>query len=197
MSDQLRERLNRIDPMRTDAVTEQTIKESSRHLLEKIMSTSTEERVQPSPSSRRRAWVPALAAGALVLAVAGGVVLNNDPAAPPLVLSATGDNPAASCIAFSPEELERVAELAFAGTVTAVNGAEVRLSVQHWFRGGEATEVVLNAPPGMEALIGGIPFTVGDEYLVTADSGNVNYCGFSGPASPEYRAAFDEAFAQG
>jgi hypothetical protein len=49
----------------------------------------------------------------------------------------------------------------------------------------------------MEALIGGIPFAVGEEYLVSAQAGSVNYCGFSGPATPEYRTAFEAAFANG
>jgi hypothetical protein len=49
----------------------------------------------------------------------------------------------------------------------------------------------------MEALIGGIPFEVGDRYLISAQSGNVNYCGFSGQSTPELRAGFEAAFSQG
>ncbi|MGD2042143.1 MAG: hypothetical protein PVJ28_00720, partial [Acidimicrobiia bacterium] len=104
----------------------------------------------------------------------------------------------ASCIMFSPEELDRVAEIAFAGRVAAVDGPTITLSVDTWYRGDDAVEtVVLNAPQGMEALIGGIPFAVGEEYLITAQGGSVNYCGFSGPATPEYREAFETAFANG
>jgi hypothetical protein len=114
-----------------------------------------------------------------------------------LELNAGGEDITQMCIAFSPEELEKVAEIAFAGTVTAVNGNDVTLTVDDWYRGGDAAEVALNAPQGMEALIGGIPFEVGAQYLITAQDGNVNYCGFSGPATPEYAAAFEEAFAQG
>jgi hypothetical protein len=47
----------------------------------------------------------------------------------------------------------------------------------------------------MEALIGGIPFEVGGQYLVTAYDGNVNYCGFTGESTPELKDAFEEAFA--
>src|SRR5690606_30842071 len=53
------------------------------------------------------------------------------------------------------------------------------------------------APAGMEALIGGIPFEEGGSYLITAYDGTVNYCGFSGPATADLRAAFDEAFGGG
>ena len=100
----------------------------------------------------------------------------------------------ASCIMFSPDELARVAEIAFEGTVMSVEGSTVNLSIDTWFKGGDYTEVVLDAPPGMEALIGGIPFEVGSQYLISAQAGVVNYCGFSGPSSPEYRAAFEQAF---
>ena len=54
--------------------------------------------------------------------------------------------------------------------------------------------MILNAPQGMEALIAGIPFEVGGQYLITAYDGNVNYCGFSGPSTPELRAAYEQAF---
>jgi hypothetical protein len=54
--------------------------------------------------------------------------------------------------------------------------------------------VVLETTPGMEALIGGIAFDVGQLYLITAADGTVNFCGYSGVATPEMTAAFDEAF---
>jgi len=34
---------------------------------------------------------------------------------------------------------------------------------------------------------------VGQKYLITAAEGNVNFCGYSGPATPELTAAFDAA----
>lgn len=165
------------------------------------MSTPTRERTAPAGAPNRN-WIPAVAAVAALVVAIGGVITLGDPpgatpqAASPMELNAGGEDAMASCIMFSPEELERVAEIAFEGTVTAVDGPEVTLSVDRWFRGGgETTEVVLNAPLGMEALIGGIPFAVGEQYLISAQDGNVNYCGFSGPATPEFRAAFETAFA--
>lgn len=202
MNDPLRKRLERIDPMNTGVPTEPTTSRSSQELLERIMSTPLKDRTEPS-SAPRRTWVVAMAAVfVLVVAVAGGIALINGDEAPvasgpPLELNAGGEDLMASCIVFSPEELDSVAEIAFAGTVRDVDGATVTLDVDTWFRGGEASSVVLNAPQGMEALIGGIPFVVGDQYLITAQGGNVNYCGFSGPDTPDYRAVFETAFANG
>jgi hypothetical protein len=201
MIDELRERLARLDPMHSDVPTEPTTKESSRELLETIMSTPTKQPTERSPDKSRRVWTVAVAAvAALVLAVAGGLSLVGGEETPPataLELNAGGEDVMASCIMFSPEELERVAEIAFEGTVTAVDADTITLTVDTWFRGDEAGEVVLHAPQGMEALIGGIPFEMGGQYLITAQGGNVNYCGFSGPSTPELRAGFETAFAQG
>lgn len=201
MSDELRERLARLDPMHPGVPTESTAGESSREMMEMIMSTPVKE--TETQQAAKRPWFYGIAAAAAVMVVVtGGLFLGGggeDPVAsgPPLELNAGGEDVIASCIAFSPEELEKVAEIAFAGTVTAVDGNEVTLAVETWYRGGDAAEVVLNAPQGMEALIGGIPFEVGDQHLISAQGGNVNYCGFSGPATAEYAAAFQQAFAQG
>jgi hypothetical protein len=203
MSDQLRDRIANIDPMHSGVSTEPTTSQSSQELLENIMSTPLKEKTEPKPAPRRTWTIAVAAVAALVLAVAGGLAFTGgdstpDVTAEPLKLNAAGEDPMASCNVFSPEELDRVAEIAFAGTATSVEGATVTLSVDEWYRGDDTvTTVVLNAPQGMEALIGGIPFTVGEEYLVSAQGGNVNYCGFSGPATPDYRAGFEAAFANG
>lgn len=203
MSDELRERLARLDPMHSGVPTEPTTTESSRELLETIMSTPTKQPTERAADKSRRGWTVAVAAvSALVLAVAGVLALvggeDTPPAAePPLELVAGGEDIMASCIMFSPEELDRVAEIAFEGSVTAVDGDTITISVDTWFRGDEAGEVILRAPQGMEALIGGIPFEAGGQYLISAQGGNVNYCGFSGASTPDLRAGFEAAFARG
>jgi len=195
MTDQLRERLARLDPMHPGVDTEPP----SRELLEGIMSTPVIEQPETGPEQKSNRWLVGIAAtAALVLAVGGAIALTGggtDPVAsgPPLELTAGGGDTMASCIVFSVEELAR-APLAFEGTVTTVEGDTVHLDVDHWFKGGDAGQVVLNAPQGMEALIASIPFQVGGQYLITAYDGNVNYCGFSGPSTPEFRAAFEQAF---
>ncbi len=202
MNDELRDRLARLDPMHSGVPTEPTTSESSQELLEKIMSTPLKDKVEPQPAPRKT-WILGIAAvAALVLAVGAGLVFaGNDGTpvaeAPPLELNAGGDDLMASCIMFTPEELDRMAEIAFAGTATAVDGPTVTLTVDTWYRGEEVEEVVLNAPQGMEALIGGIPFEVGGEYLISAQGGNVNYCGFSGPMTTELQQGFEAAFANG
>jgi hypothetical protein len=48
--------------------------------------------------------------------------------------------------------------------------------------------------PVMLTEFGGIQFTEGERYLVSASDGTVSTCGFSGPYTDEMAAAFDEAF---
>ena len=201
MRDELRERLARLDPMHPGVSTESVTTPSSRELLEEIMSTPTEQvTTEPAPK-KRSPWLVGVAAAAVLVVVVGGVIAltgNSDDdqvaSGPPLELNAGTEDVMASCIMFSVEELAR-APLAFEGTVTSVEGETVTLDVDEWFKGGDAEQVVLHAPAGMEALIGGIPFEEGGQYLITAYDGTVNYCGFSGPSTPEFRAAFEEAFA--
>jgi hypothetical protein len=204
MNEDLRRRLARMDPMHPGVPTESTTSESSRELLEQIMTTPTKERAEDQ-NAPRRTWTVAVAAvAALVVAVAGGLALTDGgetapvAEAPPIELNAGGEDVMASCIVFSPGELERVAEIAFEGTVTSVEGDTITLTVDNWYRGGDgAAEVVLNAPQGLEALIGGVPFETGGQYLISAQGGNVTYCGFSGESTPDLRAGFEAAFPQG
>lgn len=165
------------------------------------MSTTTRERAESSSPAKRRRVLVAATVSAVILTVAALLVFNRGddpgPEAIPLELDAGQEDALASCVVFSTEELSRVAEVAFAGTVTSVDGERVTLTVDTWYRGGGSTEVVVDAPQGMEALIGGIPFETGTQYLISARDGTVNYCGFSAPSSPQYVASFDQAFAQG
>ena len=198
MTDELRERLARLDPMHSAVPTESATTPSSRQLLEEIMSTSSTEPIEAKPRPKKNPWYLG-AAATLVVVVGAAIALTGgtggDPVAstPPLTLDAGAEDPMAMCIQFSVEELAKT-PLAFEGTVTSVEGETVTLDVGEWFKGGEASQVVLNAPAGMEALIGGIPFEQGGQYLITAYDGTVNYCGFSGPSTPEMRSAFEQAF---
>jgi hypothetical protein len=189
MKDDLREQLSKLDPMRSDV----RVVSPSRDELENIMQSNPVKSYQP-----RTRWLSAAAVVGAIAAVAIAVpVLNGDspgesPAPPALQLS-LGGAALQSCIAFDVAILAEM-ETAFEGTVTNVEGEQVTLVVDHWFTAGEATVVELHAPDGMQALIGGIDFVEGDQYLITAAGGNVNYCGFSGPSTPEFRASFEEAF---
>ena len=184
MTDEMRERIARLDPIASGVPARTT--ESSQHLLEEIMSNEVAVRRDT------RKWLPAAAAAVVVAGIAAAFALGGG-GSQPLVLSAGADDPMAMCIQFSVEELAK-APLAFEGVVTDVSGEAITLDVTNWFRGGDAESVTLEAPSGMEALIGGVPFAEGESYLITAYDGTVNYCGFSGPATAELRAAFAEAF---
>jgi hypothetical protein len=200
VTDELRNRLSRLDPMASDVPTEPVTSESSRQLLEEIMTTPNAEQPGSTGTTNKRPWLVAVAAAAVVIVAVGAVGLltrdgGTDPVAsgPPLELNAGGEDPMAMCIMFSVEELAK-AQMAFEGTVTSVDGNVVTLDVDTWFKGGDASQVVLNAPQGLEALIDGFAFEEGSQYLITAYDGNVNYCGFSAKSTPEMRAAFEEAF---
>ncbi len=142
----------------------------------------------PMQPIKKFAFAPLAALSLVLMACSAGA--ESEPA---LELSAGGGEGMMSCLAFDPAILADM-PVAFEGTATAVDGDRVTLEVDRWFTGGDADEVVLTAPQGLEALIGGIPFEVGGEYLISATDGQVNYCGFSGEATEDLRAGFEAAF---
>ena len=208
MSDELKKRIRRLDPMGPEVETRSV--SESREMMEAVMSTPTNtkstdrrtERTRPmmSPSTgtpggsiaiaRPIAWI----AAAMAIVVVTAFALLNSGGTAPLVLSAGDSDPAMmSCLPFSVDILDDM-EVAFEGIVTSVDGDQLTLDVVTWYRGGESEQVQITAPLGMEALIGGIPFEVGGSYLVSATNGVVNYCGYTGVATDELRAAFEQAF---
>lgn len=221
--DQLRDRIARLDPLgRSDtggASIDPITSPAARSLLEDIMNTPliTDEPETRQPARGQRPWwAMAGAAAAVVAAVAVGVAVFNGTgddtpeiagsttvAASPapgkatvLDLSAGAEDLFASCMVLDPTILGQ-APLAFKGTVTMAEGGVVQLTVDQAYRGVDAQIVTLSAPEGQEALIGGVAWEVGGQYLVTAYDGVVSYCGQTGPATPELQAIFDEAFANG
>jgi len=177
--------------------TQEATTKSSREMLENIMSTPTIERHQEA-RPRRRAWYAASAAvlaGAIAvvaITVFGGTSPDVS-AAPPLELS-LGEGPGvASCLPVSADILRDI-PIAFEATASSVDGEHVVLDVTHWYAGGDAAQVALTAPAGMQALIGGIDFEAGGHYLVAAFEGVVSYCGYTDVYSPELAAVYAEAF---
>jgi hypothetical protein len=201
--EELRNRLGRIDPVSDDVAVESMTTPSSRARLEQIMNTPVSPTTeQPSTSPAKTRWLVAAAAALVLVVVAGFAVANsgddddsNDVAAgPPLELSLGADDAMASCMVPEPSILADMSP-AFSGTATTIEGETVTLTVDRWYAGGDdATTVALQAQPGMEALIAGFSFEVGEQYFITASNGTVNFCGYSGPASPEMVAFFAEAF---
>lgn len=169
-----------------------------------------------APDRRPRRWYAPVAgiaaAGVLVvggLAVTGnlggadgepdvaGPVTSVDPDAggEPVTLSlGEGQDAMMSCMAIDAAMLGMV-PLAFAGDVSSIDGELVTMTVTQWYVGGDAPTVQLTAPAGLEALIGTVDFEVGGSYLISSGDGQtVNYCGWSGPATPELQAVYDAAF---
>lgn len=188
MTDRLRTQLSQLDPMHPGVPVTSPTKER----LEDIMATPTIE----APRTKRNPWYAAVAVAVVAVAVAASIPSpgsNSSPTAPPLALSLGEGDSLASCLAFDVAALAQL-PMAFEGTVTSIDGDLVTLTVDHWFRGGDAATVQLSAPNGLEALIGSAGFVQGGQFLVTASEGVVNYCGFSGPSTPEFRASFEQAF---
>ena len=208
MTDELRDRLRRLDPLPPEVSTDPVTSPNARALLEDIMSTPVTESTAADASaadlsprrSSTRWWALGAAAAAIAIVAAGAFVVAGDgddseqiASNPPLELALAPQDAMAMCLAFDTAILAD-APIAFEGTVSAVDGDVVTLDVDRWFTGGEAAQVTLNAPQGMEALIDGIAFEVGGQYLISATDGAVNYCGYSSVSTPEMRAAFEQAF---
>ena len=167
---------------------------------EDSLSTST-VRVTSIGTHRRRNPMLLGVAAAAVLAIGGAVIVANSgggdstevAAGPPIELSLGDSTVMSSCMVFDVALLADMSP-AFAGTATSVEGETVTVTVDRWYIGGDAAMVVLKGAVGSPALIGGFEFVVGQQYLITAAEGTVNFCGYSGPATPELTAAFDAAF---
>ncbi len=86
------------------------------------------------------------------------------------------------------------APIAFKGTVTMHGDGVVQLTIDEAYAGADARTATLTSPPGMEGFLGGVAWDLGSQYLVSANSGVVNFCGRSGRATAELQAVFDQAF---
>ena len=208
--DELLARLRAADPARASADPPPELD----RLLEAAM--STEPDIRPStdrPAARRRPWILAAAAVALVAALGGGWVVTRGDGDPPLAgpspsvtdRGTEGDVLALSvpdaaegrCIPFSSEALQPM-QSALEGTVTSVSGDSVTLDVTRWYRGGDADVVELTNPSRLAIVLDGvITFEEGERYLLTATDGTLNVCGFSAPWSAEREREFVTAFGEG
>lgn len=198
MRDELRERLRRADP----AALDPTASRPAPELLERVMSTARDTADRPTTDDparpdRRPVWAAAAAVVLLAAGTGGFSALREDPTAgggSELRLALPGGGVAASCAGFDVAFLRDMSP-AFAGTVVSADGGQVVLDVDRWYAGGDAEQVVLSTPdPSTSAALDGVTFEEGERYLVTAAQGTVNGCGYSGPATPDLEAAFDEAF---
>lgn len=222
MTDELERRMRAADPMPPSVPVDPARSPRADALMEDIMTqTQLPDTPAERPASdvtplRRRfePWQLVAAAAAVVALAVGGIALaggddggpgemaGGDPAADPVASGDTAtfslpdgaDSALASCIALDAEVLRGV-DVAFDGTATAVGADTVTLTVNTWYKGGDAAAVQLATVDAAPALIDGFEFEQGQRYLITATAGTVNFCGFSQPYSAELEAIFVEAFA--
>ena len=201
--DELRSRLSRLDPAPAGSPVDPVTSPRAQELVERAMQTSETETSELAP--RRRPWLLPLAAAVLAIAVVGAVFAfsggsgggnapgGEDPTT--LALELPPSDVASSCVVFDVQFLAEM-PVAFAGTVTAIDGEQITLDVDRWYRGGDADLVTVAVAEGQtSAALDGVDFREGERYLVSATDGTVNGCGFSGPAEPQLEQAFEQAFA--
>ena len=187
--DDLRNRLAASNPTPPSEPVDPITSGRARALMENIMtSTTSKPRVEP----RRYRLVGAVAA-ALVVVIGGAALLGPGTAGEPLVLASPGGDITSMCMPFEVGTLGGMTP-AFGGTVVELTDSVATIEVDRWFTGGDAEIVEIQYTPGFEALIGTPTLEVGQRYLITAADGVVNGCGYSGLATPEYEAAFEQAF---
>ena len=187
--DDLRNRLAASNPTPPSEPVDPITSGRARALMENIMTTTTSK---PRTEPRRYRLVGAVAA-ALVVVIGGAALLGPGTAGEPLVLAGPGGDITAICMPFEVGTLGGMTP-AFGGTVVELTDSVATIEVDRWFTGGDAEIVEIQYTPGFEALIGTPALELGQRYLITAAEGVVNGCGYSGLATPEYEAAFEQAF---
>lgn len=110
-----------------------------------------------------------------------------------VVLSVGGNETAGSCLPFDVEILATMSR-AFVGTVTDIQADTITARVDGWYLGGDTSTVELRTVDDAQALLGGFPLVVGNQYLISALDDAISYCGYSGPVTPELQESFAAAF---
>ncbi|WP_168915850.1 hypothetical protein [Microcella flavibacter] len=190
----LRRRLRRADPA---AEADPAAARRLEQITETIMSSSIRT---PAPAgtegdARRPRWILPVALTGAAAAIAAAVVIGTGGGASPTrFVAPEAVGPATSCAVLTAEGLA-MNEVAFAATVTSVDGDEVALAVTERFRGEVTDEVIVaqGTDPNLEYSTG--EFVAGGDYLVAVTDGAAASCGLTGPESPELRALYEEAFA--
>lgn len=170
------------------------------HRMEQIMSdqsptTTTVTPEAPRPAFRR--WMPvvgvaaglAIAAAIVVPLALGGPTPSVEALRPPV----GGDLASGSCLVLEPATVA-AQEQAFAATVLQIKGDTVLLEVTERFAGDIADRVEVTQVDAKTSDFSGVPFEVGQRYLIGALDGTITGCGVTGADSPELRAVYDAAF---
>lgn len=159
-------------------------------------------------TSRRRPMAIAAAVAAAAVAVIGTVAAVNDSDRPSittttLVAAPDPEGPIspggmASCVEmYDLTSLER-REMAFDGTVAAVDGDEITFDVGTWYRGGDGPTATLRGAQvlgGMTSAGAATSLEPGTRLLVAGDGGFAWSCGFTQPYDSTIAADWAETFA--
>ena len=193
----LRDELRAADPARTLPPASPTWLD---HRMEQIMtdqSPTTTTFTREAPRRAFRRWMPvvgiaaglAIAAAIVVPLVVGGPERTVEALQPP----PGGGLASGSCLRLEPATVA-AQEQAFAARVLQVQGDTVLLEVTERFTGDVADRVEVLQGDAMTSDFSGVPFAVGQSYLVGAVDGTITGCGVTGADSAELRAVYDEAF---
>ena len=191
----LRDQLRAADPARSLPPASPTWLD---HRMEQIMTDHSPATVTPTvPRRASRRWMPvvgvaaglAIAAAIVVPLVVGGPEPTVEALQPPL----GGDLASGSCLRLEPATVA-AQEQAFAATVLQIQGDTVLLEVTERFAGDVADRVAVTQVDAITSDFSGVPFEVGQSYLVGAVDGTISGCGVTGADSAELRAVYDAAF---
>ncbi|BBH70953.1 hypothetical protein ACTI_76380 [Actinoplanes sp. OR16] len=182
--DDLRARIREADPAASLAALSP---DEATRLVETTMTMTT------TAVNRRRHY--ALAAAALVLVLGGTAWALTRPEEKTVQLTGPAGI-AAKCVEPTAERLAASADLAFAGTVTALTPTTVTLDVTRVYTGGEVGRAeVSQTGETSEQLMGTGKFESGKDYLVASSAGAVMICGYSGEATtPGLAGLYEKAF---
>ena len=192
----LRAELRAVDPARALPPASLTWLD---HRLEQIMTDeSTTTTVTPeAPRRAFRRWMPVIgvAAGfAIAVAIVVPLALGgSEPTVEALKAPMGGGLASASCLVLEPATIA-AQEQAFAATVLEIQGDTVLLEVTKRFSGEVADRVKVTQVDAMTSDFSGVPFEVGQGYLIGAYGGTITSCGVTGADTAELRAVYDAAF---
>ncbi|HEY0888454.1 MAG TPA: hypothetical protein VGE38_02445 [Nocardioides sp.] len=152
-------------------------------------------------------WLVAAAAVVLLALIAGYAVFGTDDPVPSAGDEPTGapSEPGPATVALTtPQESGRcmvpsadvlaVQELAFEATAIGIADGVVTLEPERFYAGQATDEVTVTVPDDTALLQPELEFAAGTTYLIAATGDVITGCGLSGPATPELRALYAEAF---
>lgn len=193
----LRDQLRAADPARALPPASPTWLD---HRMEQVMtdqSVTTPTVTPEAPRHAFRRWMPVagVAAGLVIAAaiVAPLVLGGPEPTVESLQPSMGGGLASGSCLVLEPATVA-AQQQAFAATVLQIQGNTVLLEVTERFVGEVADRVEVAQIDAMTSDFSGVPFEVGQSYLVGAVDGTITGCGVTGADSAELRAVYDAAF---